>query len=361
MDAQMHQYNQQRISQCQDKPICLAPFVNLYFKSIGDVAPCWRYRPQVQETTNYPKQTITKIWQSTELNELRESLQKNIFPESCQECAKNIAQNEFKTYLGSHYDTTYILDGYPKIMEFELSNTCDLECIMCNGNLSSMIRKNKEKKAPLPARYNEAFVEQLVPFIPQLEIVRFNGGEPFLIDIYYKIWLKIIKIKPTIQIDIATNGTVLGSRARKLLEQGRFNINLSLDSLQKENYEHIRKNAKYAVTMRNMEFLIEYCKRKKTHFLIVINPMRMNWQEMPDFVRLGIERDIPIAFNTVLQPQELSLATLDKDKLTQVYEQLLKETFPLPENPTMFQKYNIEIYLNLVQVQIKNWLNEKSI
>jgi MoaA/NifB/PqqE/SkfB family radical SAM enzyme len=75
----------------------------------------------------------------------------------------------------------------PKVMEFELSNECNLECVMCNGSFSSSIRKNREKLPPIISPYNDDFVNELDAFIPHLTDAKFLGGEPFMIEIYLKI------------------------------------------------------------------------------------------------------------------------------------------------------------------------------
>jgi MoaA/NifB/PqqE/SkfB family radical SAM enzyme len=81
--------------------------------------------------------------------------------------------------------------NYPRVMEFELSNECNLECVMCNGYFSSSIRKNREKLPASVSPYNDQFVDELDQFIPHLTDAKFLGGEPFMIDIYLKIWERI--------------------------------------------------------------------------------------------------------------------------------------------------------------------------
>src|SRR6185295_19977224 len=75
--------------------------------------------------------------------------------------------------------------AYPKLMEFEISNVCNLECTMCTGFFSSSIRHNREHLPPIKTPYDDAFVRQLEPFVPHLKAARFLGGEPFLIRTYY--------------------------------------------------------------------------------------------------------------------------------------------------------------------------------
>ena len=113
----------------------------------------------------------------------------------------------------------------------------NLECIMCYGNFSSSIRKNREKLPSTPTVYDEKFLESLDPIIPDLKYVKFLGGEPFLINIYYEVWERIIECNPNCLIDVQTNGTILNDRVKDILERGNFRIGVSLDSLKKETYE----------------------------------------------------------------------------------------------------------------------------
>lgn len=65
-----------------------------------------------------------------------------------------------------------------------------------------------EKSCLIKSPYNDAFVEQLEEFIPHLKELRFNGGEPFLINAVFRIFEKVEKLNPKLKIVIATNGTV---------------------------------------------------------------------------------------------------------------------------------------------------------
>ena len=42
--------------------------------------------------------------------------------------------------LAAAYDNEHPIGEWPTMLELELSNLCNLECVMCNGELSSKIR-----------------------------------------------------------------------------------------------------------------------------------------------------------------------------------------------------------------------------
>ena len=56
--------------------------------------------------------------------------------------------------------------NYPRVLEFELSNRCNLACIMCSERVSSSIAKQKDESYKHQEIYDEEFVNQLDEFIP---------------------------------------------------------------------------------------------------------------------------------------------------------------------------------------------------
>jgi sulfatase maturation enzyme AslB (radical SAM superfamily) len=213
-------------------------------------------------------------------------------------------------------------------MEFELSNICNLECTMCNGDFSSLIRKNREGRPPVKVVYDEAFVTQLEEFIPHLQEMKFFGGEPFLIDIYYRIWERAVTINPSIRLTVQTNGTVLNQRVKDICAKGKFHISVSIDSLEKENYEHIRKNANFERVMENMEWFREYCQTNDRFFGISTCAMRQNWHELPEFVTFCNDRQIPVFFHTVTHPRESAFAHMSRTELEGVVSVLEASKIP---------------------------------
>ena len=264
--------------------LCYAPFKNIYFGHYGKATVCCYNRDFT--IGEYPQQSIKEIWNSKEANQLRESISNNNLDFGCHLCKKHLLAKNFEANKAKQYDTLSLnKNGYPSVMEFELSNVCNLECTMCNGSFSSLIRRNREGLPPIPLAYDEGFVNQLDEFIPHLEEVKFYGGEPFLIELYFDIWKRIIEIKPSIRISVQTNASILNKRVRALLQQANFHINISIDSLQKENYENIRVNGSFDRVMKNLDWFQNYCNERGTFFGLSACLMVENWKELPNFVR----------------------------------------------------------------------------
>ncbi|MBK8698395.1 MAG: radical SAM protein [Saprospiraceae bacterium] len=142
-----------------------------------------------------------------------------------------------------------------------MSNTCNLEDIMCSGQVSSSIRTHRDHLPPLPMPYDDAFVTQLREFIPHLHEAKFYGGEPFLIPIYYQIWEAIAELKPELFMFVITNGTVLNSRVKDLLQKGRFELAVSIDALDKTKLESIRKNVHLETLLEHIDYFSTYSRQ----------------------------------------------------------------------------------------------------
>lgn len=337
--------------------LCHAPFNNMYFNSLGEVANCWLTfdDPEVYDGTR----TIRDIWNGKKFRKLREAIRDYNLDYRCGTCRHYIESGNHVNVLAKAYDNEFPLSEYPTMMEFELANTCNLECTMCNGFLSSAIRHNREKLPALKSPYGEKFIEELREFIPHLKEARFNGGEPFLIHNYYKIWDLIRELNPGLKTVVATNGTILNERVKQYLENGNFHINLSIDSLDPETYAAIRVNGNLEEVLRNFDYFKSYCQARGNDLCIMVNPMRQNWHELPAFVEFGSKHRVHLWFNTILKPYDQALWNLPAAELQAIVDTLNQAKFGhLGLSGLRRSAYNRHIFHSLVNTQFRNWQRE---
>lgn len=345
----LEEYNQHRPAGPQ-KYVCYAPFKSMYFGHHGRAMACCYNRTHV--LGHYPQSSIKDIWFGEDANKLRDYIKQNDLSLGCNGCKQQLVAGNFDAVKTLQYDErTLNKNRYPSVMEFELSNVCNLECVMCNGDFSSLIRAKREKLPPLEVPYDNGFVEQLEEFIPYLDEVKFYGGEPFLIELYYQIWEKIIEINPRVRISVQTNATVLNNRVKRILEHIDFHINVSFDSLQKNTYENIRVNADFDRTLENLKWFREYCKNKNTFFGVSVCAMQQNWKELPDFINFCNRLQVPVYFHTVLYPSSCSIIEMEAEKLKEVCDYL--DSFNFPESTSIEQKN--KTHYNGIKNQISTW------
>ena len=347
------QYDEYR-GQPAGKSFCQAPFKSMYFGHGGKVVTCCINREYT--LGQYPENGIREIWFGAKADALREYLKNYNLDHGCEGCKSMILAGNYEAVKVAQYDPLRAnRNRYPSVMEFELSNECNLGCIMCTGEFSSFIRKHVEKLPPIPSVYDSEFIRQLEEFIPYLEETKFYGGEPFLVPIYQEIWDLIIKLNPKTRISVQTNATILTERIKNLLEGGMFHINVSIDSLQKERYESIRRNAVFEKVMENIRHLRAYTLRKNTFFGLSFCLMRNNWDEAPDFIRFCNALGCKAYFHTVHTPRPLALMTWDAPSLRHILGTFARTTF---EADTEVSRENVRHFEHWIR-QVQQWMQEK--
>ncbi len=137
-------------------------------------------------------------------------------------------------------------------------------------------------------------------------------------DINYKILHRLFDVNPNVNVRITSNGTIVNQKVKKVLERGRCNITLSIDSFKPENYEYIRKNASYKKTMENLEWFNQYCKNKGTILSISVCPMQVNWKDIVDIIDKCNDNDWEFIFNKVVKPWDLALWSLPSEELKEI-------------------------------------------
>jgi radical SAM protein with 4Fe4S-binding SPASM domain len=326
--------------------ICKAPFNNMYITLQGKVSPCWKL-PGFCDRWSHDR-SLMDIWTGKHFQKYRDALRQNQFIDRCQECKKDIDNDVWP--LAKAYET-FPIKNMPTLMEIELSNQCNLECIMCSGLLSSGIRKNRDKLPPLPQIFDDSFLKQMEEFIPHLTELRVNGGEPFAQKILLDLLDIVSEINPKLKVTIATNGTVYNKRVQSILDKCNIHLNISIDSLIPERYEMIRINGSFDTLMENFKIFKEYCQNNNKNLSIMVNPMRNNWEEMVDFVYFTDDHNCNLWFNTILYPRHLSIKHLCKDEILNIHSKL-KEKFDLLQTTIK----NYDKIDHLINNQIAEWI-----
>jgi len=352
-DSLLQAYNQTRHTKLQE-PLCFAPFVSLNFDQAGNVRACC-YNV-IHPLGKYPEQSIQEILTSSATLELREAIKRKDLSKGCYNCEQQLLSHNFYSVHARHFDVLKEklpedLGQKPLILEFEISNVCNLECVMCNGFFSSLIRKNREKLPPLPFVYDEKFVKELRPLWKNAMSARFLGGEPFLNSLYFKMWDDIADENPSLAVSITTNATILTPKVKTVLERLKPTLVISLDALTPATYEQIRVNADYQTVKKNIEYLLEYSRREGRGVDIAVCPMTVNWREIPLLFRWGQEQNLFVNLNTVLFPDHVSLRKLPKGELQNIIREYnrelgqlknysppkVKDSFPVEANVKRFE------------------------
>jgi radical SAM protein with 4Fe4S-binding SPASM domain len=316
---------------------CYLPFNSLTFSFNGEVYVC-SYNRDV-ELGHYPENSISQIWNGKKAERLREHMRHNDLSYGCRHCKFFFDKGKFSNLRPLVFDKYHRhTDGdHPRVFEFELSNTCNLECQMCHGEVSSSIRKNRDKLPPLVSPYDDAFVDQLREYLPTLREAKFYGGEPFLIPVYYKIWDAVKELNPKLDLFVITNGTQWNDRIERLLHDLNFDVAVSIDAAEKGLLERIRKNVNYEELMTNIRRFSEVCASKGKHMSLSYTVQRDNWQQFPKMIELCNSVGAYIYVSYLERPRHFALAEMERDDLKHIREEMEKYS---PASLTAKERHN---------------------
>lgn len=282
-----------------DKNFCIVPFVQLNTRGKGDARVCCSISgtdygiPKeltVNELTNenYNADTpvynlaydkIGDLWNGVFMRDFRMRMLRGENISNCEFChrmeasglgSKRTGKNKrflerVKPYLQKYYDANGYVDVMPQWWEIRLSTKCNLSCVMCSPNLSSMMYKEYdkwgEKMTPqmqgsldIAKTQGEEYLSESQFFKQQIRdnlkhvlYMEFRGGEVFAdkhsIDFIHEI--ANTKYAKNISLDISTNATLLSMDIINLLNKFKGGLlRFSIDAY-KNRDELIRYHTKW--------------------------------------------------------------------------------------------------------------------
>ena len=285
------------------RSVCYAPFTSMYLDPHGDVLACCQNTEHL--LGNVAEDSLTDIWRGPRANELRAVLVDYDLGLGCRFCKWQIDDGNYPAAYTQSFegiDVDSARPDWPRRLEFAVSNTCNLECVMCNGEWSSMIRSRREGRAPLPKVYGDRFFEELRPFLHHLREARFLGGEPFLAAETLRIMDLMVDEGVEVPCHLTTNGTQWNPRVERILERLPVSIAVSLDGVTAATVESIRVGASHAELLENLARYRAYTTERGTTLDLTFCFMKQNWHEFGDYLRFADGWGCRVFVNTVIHP-----------------------------------------------------------
>ncbi|HET6162402.1 MAG TPA: SPASM domain-containing protein [Planctomycetota bacterium] len=313
---------------------CYAPFNSMYLDTFGLVRACCVNRRYV--LGELTRQRLDDIWFGNRARSLRDAMVRYDLRMGCEFCEWQIRNGNFtdpRAHQASVHAKKY--DGFgveraepptergaarywPTNLEFNLSNTCNLECVTCNGEFSSSIRSRREKLPPLPRVYGDEFFADLEKYLVHVRSAQFLGGEPFLITEHFRVWEMMARQNTMEWVGILTNGTIWNDKVERVLATLPVTIAMSMDGVTKQTFEAIRTNAVYETFMENFRRFLAYCRGHKRQMGFNFTLSRLNQHEFADFLLFADSYDCDVNVCTLVFPEPMSLYTLPRAELAVV-------------------------------------------
>lgn len=227
----------------------------LVVETDGWTRPCC-LEPDKEARISRIDRGILNSWNDLRLLKLRKDLENGFSNETrpfCNRCEtlENLGQPSTR-------NTTQLItsDRTLKIIQFKISNRCQLTCAHCGPELSSGWKKFLKLKPLITegVSLTDSFLNELGSLLPQLDCLKFTGGEPFLDPTHWKI-LEYLKSfdRSKCTLYYITNGI---SPVREELWQGWKSVNcdVSVDGFE-ESYEWFRRGSNWIKLINNVEYL----------------------------------------------------------------------------------------------------------
>ncbi|OGW71073.1 MAG: radical SAM protein, partial [Nitrospirae bacterium RIFCSPHIGHO2_02_FULL_40_19] len=178
-------------------------------------------------------------------------------------------------------DGKIILDSYPRRLVLELTNACNLNCIMCGRNESSFTKNF----------FDISYLYRLEPALSYVEeVTLFGWGEP-TIHPRFKDILEFLNNFP-VRKYFVTNGTTL-HKIEDLLFDFKVDIMaVSLDGACEATNDKIRRGASFNKIVSSLKKITA---KKREHRLnypyinFVMTLMKSNLYELPEMVNLAAD------------------------------------------------------------------------
>lgn len=210
-----------------------------------------------------------------------------------------------------------VLKSMPRRLVFELTNACNLNCIMCGRNATDF----------KPTMFNMDWFRWFEPVLDTVEEVTLMGwGEPTVHPNFIEM-LQIID-KYTARKYFCTNGMNLGKIKNAIFDYHVDVFGVSLDGATDETNSRIRKGSDINKIIKELKEIVQIKKErglKYPHINFVFCAMKSNLHELPELVKLSAEIGIDEVKAVYLTSFDNELAhevLYDcKDEVRQVFEE----------------------------------------
>lgn len=213
-----------------------------------------------------------------------------------------------------------ILDSYPQRLVLELTNACNLKCIMCgrdeaNFSLTTFDFENLKNLEPLLYKVEE--------------VTLFGWGEPTLHPQFVEI-LEYLNKFP-VRKYFVTNGMRLDRIKNALFEHKVDIMAISVDGANKETNDRIRVNSNLDFIVEQLKDIVRIKKEKNLpypYMNFVMTMMDSNIEELPDLVRLAAQiglEEVKGVYLTVFSENLLKETLYDKkEKVKKIFEEAIR-------------------------------------
>lgn len=184
-----------------------------------------------------------------------------------------------------------LLDSFGRqitYLRLAITDKCNFRCQYCMPAEGIVYQNSK----------SILFYEEMIKLVSALaelgvNKIRLTGGEPFVRKDFIYFLKNLNKIPGLDEINITTNGTIIYKYYEQLKKLKIGSINLSIDSLDKDNFYKITRRNSFDRVWKTLNELVDQGFNTKLNIVTLPN---QNTDELSDFVELTKHKDISVRF-----------------------------------------------------------------
>lgn len=171
-------------------------------------------------------------------------------------------------------------------LRISLTDRCNLRCTYCMPEEGVALRPRNEFMT------SEEVIQIASNFVKLgVKKIRLTGGEPLIKKDFNNILNQLSELG--IEISITTNGILLHKYFKTLLKAGVKKINISLDTLNKQQFNLITRRDHFDLVYQNIDKAIDLFDEVKLNVVLIKGK---NDNEVLDFIRLTQQKKVNIRF-----------------------------------------------------------------
>lgn len=213
-----------------------------------------------------------------------------------------------------------VLESYPRRLVFELTNACNLNCIMCGRNAADF----------KPTVFDMDVFRSFEPLMDTVEEVTLMGwGEPTIHPNFIEM-LEIIN-KHSARKYFCSNGMNLKKIKNAIFDYNVDVFAVSLDGATDETNSRIRRGSKIDQITEDLKDIVRIKKERGLKYPwinFVFCAMRSNIRELPDLVRLAAEigiEEVKVVYLTVFGEDLMNESLWGQEELVkEVFEEAIR-------------------------------------
>lgn len=310
-----------------DKTFCILPFVGASVRTNGDITLCCHSQETVEH--NIKTSTINQWWQSDFVHDVRQRMLAGETLDICQKCYTDEANNfsslrternsEYKIVQIKHADKLIKHLGYDQLdepvdVEIQLTNLCNLKCIMCNETESSAIlTENRQLNIAIHNQLEYEWTEQAIEHVKRLfvtdsnKLINLRGGEPLVVPQIREILASAGASAQHISLHITTNATRFDAEWFDVLNQFKeVRIMVSVDAVGALG-EYIRYGSKWDTVQKNIQAMRQL---KNVNLVANVTVQNLNLLGLADLTKWSQECKIHLLFKFLTDPEFLAIDVL---------------------------------------------------